>query len=438
MAITVGLDFGTHQTKICYERSEAGTLFYDVFKFKDPSGEEKLTLPSFIRRCADGTLRYGHEAAQKETGSPAVTYFKQIVFSWTATQSERNEAELWAVLYLAYVVFHLDVGLHDGYSVHMGMPTDADPEHYGFCKWQAVKVLAAAMLMVRQAFKRNLSKFLATQEHELKKLASECLGVIPSDINAVRRRFPILVFPEAYVALIPLINDRKLPSVGPNLFVDIGGGTVDISFFTNQMDESVGVNRPCLYQYHSVPYGLNMITGQNLKTSHNVEIGQGQITRQCVERFRRELVKAVTSMMHILKEEYVRQGRTHVMPFTNLCGQILDRRPICYSGGGSMFSSLKLAISDSNGGVHYNFAHVTTVSELIDHSKLYVSDKIFHVLATAFALSHQSLISGMRGMQDPDSIKLVSVSRLFSGIVAPRAYVQPVSFRGERPKRWTW
>ena len=103
-----------------------------------------------------------------------------------------------------------------------------------------------------------------------------------------------------------------------------------------------------------------------------------------------------------------------------------------------MFSSLKLAISDSNGGVHYNFAHVTTVSELIDHSKLYVSDKIFHVLATAFALSHQSLISGMRGMQDPDSIKLVSVSRLFSGIVAHRLYVQPVSFRGERPKRWTW
>ena len=83
MAITVGLDFGTHQTKICYETSEAGTLFYDVFKFKDSFGEEKLTLPSFIRRCADGTLRYGHEAAQKETGSPSVTYFKQIIKSST-------------------------------------------------------------------------------------------------------------------------------------------------------------------------------------------------------------------------------------------------------------------------------------------------------------------------------------------------------------------
>ena len=103
-----------------------------------------------------------------------------------------------------------------------------------------------------------------------------------------------------------------------------------------------------------------------------------------------------------------------------------------------MFRALRLAISNCDGGVPYDFAHVTTVAELIDHSKLYVNDKMFHVLATAFALSHQSLISGMRGIQDPDSIKLVSVSKLFHGIVVHRANVQPAASRWERPKRWTW
>ena len=438
MAITVGFDFGTHQTKVCYETSEAGTLFYEVFRFVDSYGDEKTTLPSFIRLCGDGTLRYGHEGLETDVDQPAITYFKQIMFSWTVAPAARAEAEVWSVLYLAYAIFRLDAKLGRAYRIQMGMPTDADPDHYRFCKGQAVKVMAAAMLMARSVIKNDLRTFLGMRREDLKEMAAKCLSVVPANLQDVRKRFPILVFPEAYVALIPLINDHKLPEIGPNLFVDIGGGTVDISFFTNQMDDSIGQNRPCLYQYSSVPCGLNMITGQNLKSSHNVEISQGQITRQCVDRFQAELLKTVTSMMQILRDEYVRQGRTSVMPFSNICGQILDRRPICYSGGGSMFSSLKLPLSDSRLGLNYNFSHVTTVSELIDHSKLYVSDKMFHVLATAFALSHQSLIADMREAQEPDSIKLVSVVRLFSGVVIPRSYEESIAPRWVRPKRRTW
>ena len=409
--ITVGFDFGTHQTKICYETVEAGTTFCDVFRFKKPNGEEAVTLPSFIRLGADGRLRYGYEAMIENQDWPAITYFKQRMFSWGGDVGDRAEAEGWSVLYLAYVIFNLDARFPGStpYIVQMGMPTDADPWHYAFCKHQAIKVMASAMQLVRGVFKNDLTAYLNTPATELADLARQCLNSVPPDDREARGRFPILVFPEAYAALIPLINDNKLPTVGPNLFVDIGGGTVDISFFTNQMDGTSGRRCPYLYYYYSVPYGLNMISGQDLRSAHNVEVGFEQLTAQNINGFREKMLCAIDDIMKILRLKYVEAGKTSVMPFENLCGQILHGRPVCYSGGGSMLPGLRPPLANSGGGVSYNFSHVTTVSELINHSKLYVDDRMFHVLATAFALSHHALIDGVAQGEEPDSIKLVAI-----------------------------
>lgn len=418
--ITVGFDFGTHQTKVCYEKMESGTPFYEVFRFKKQNGEDAVTLPSFIRHCEDGRLRYGYMATSEDQGGSAITYFKQIMFSWSAYASDRVAAERWSILYLAFVIFKLDEHFKTTrYVIQMGMPTDADPSHYEYCKLQAVRVMASAMRLVREVFGNDLDAYLAAPYEELAARADECLAALPRSVHEVRTRYPIFVFPEAYVALIPLINDHKLPTVGPNLFVDIGGGTVDISFFTNQMDMSIGQNRPCLYYYHSVPYGLNMITGQDLKRCHNVEVREDQITRWCIDGFGRELKLAVDQIVLALKESYAATGRSSVMPFVNLSGQVMQDRPICYSGGGSMFHGLRQPVS----GTYYNFSQVTTVAALIDHSRLYVDDKMFHVLATAFALSHQSLLVKSPGVE-PDSIRLVSVERLFDGVRLPRGKAQ--------------
>jgi hypothetical protein len=418
--ITVGFDFGTHQTKVCYEKMESGTPFYEVFRFKKQNGEDAVTLPSYIRLGEDGRLRYGYMATSEDQGGSAITYFKQTMFSWSAHTSDRVAAERWSILYLAFVIFKLDEHfMTTRYVIQMGMPTDADPSHYEYCKLQAVRVMASAMQLAREVFANDLNAYLGASYEELSARADECMATLPRSVHEVRRKYPIFVFPEAYVALIPLINDRKLPAVGPNLFVDIGGGTVDISLFTNQMDFSTGQNRPCLYYYHSVPYGLNMITGQDLKHSHNVEVRAEQITRRCVDGFGSELKLAVDQIVLALKKSYVATGRSSVMPFANLSGQVMQGRPICYSGGGSMFHGLRQPVS----GTYYNFSQVTTVAALIDHSKLYVDDRIFHVLATAFALSHQSLLVKSPGVE-PDSIRLVSVERLFDGVRLPRGNTQ--------------
>lgn len=425
--ITVGLDFGTHQTKVCFERMENGTPFYEVFRFNGRDGKQTPTLPSFVRELEDGTLRYGHDAVPVVAGSRAITYFKQMMFSWGANDANRKAAEVWSVLFLAFVVFKMDQKLRTKkYVVQMGMPTDADPGHHEFCRRQAMKVMASAMLIVRNAFRDDLEEFLSTPSARLKGLAEKCMEHINTDIREARKDFPVFVFPEAYASLIPLIKEHKLPQVGPNLFVDIGGGTVDISFFTSQEWGLIGEARPCLYYYHSAPFGLNKIVGFDIGRSHEIEVRANVITRQCVDRFRQDLTSAVARIMNILKNQYVIQGRTSVMPFATLCRQILDGRPICYSGGGSTFGNLRIPVAsrrDMRDGVYYNFSDVRSVSALIDHSKLYVKDEIFHVLATAFALSHQSL-QIRSSHAEPDAIKLVSVGKLFEGIKLPSPPMQ--------------
>lgn len=60
--IVVGLDFGTHQTKICIRRTPDeghGESSYEFFKFYDLSGQITYFLPSIIQVNNDDTLSYG-------------------------------------------------------------------------------------------------------------------------------------------------------------------------------------------------------------------------------------------------------------------------------------------------------------------------------------------------------------------------------------------
>ena len=58
--ITVGLDFGTHQTKICIEnKSDAKNPIYSFFAFNDMDGNKNVILPSIVQINKDNTLSYG-------------------------------------------------------------------------------------------------------------------------------------------------------------------------------------------------------------------------------------------------------------------------------------------------------------------------------------------------------------------------------------------
>ena len=66
----------------------------------------------------------------------------------------------------------------------------------------------------------------------------------------MKEEYGLLVFPEAYACLNPLISQGKL-ATGMSLMIDIGGGTTDISFFT------IENNKPQVYDFYSINKGLN-------------------------------------------------------------------------------------------------------------------------------------------------------------------------------------
>jgi len=58
--ITLGLDFGTHQTKVCVEdASEPRNITYTFVEFDKPDGERSFFLPSVVQLNNDDTLSYG-------------------------------------------------------------------------------------------------------------------------------------------------------------------------------------------------------------------------------------------------------------------------------------------------------------------------------------------------------------------------------------------
>ena len=60
MSITVGLDFGTHQTKVCIENNDNPTnVYYEFLSFEDLDGNRSYCLPSIIQINKDHTLSYG-------------------------------------------------------------------------------------------------------------------------------------------------------------------------------------------------------------------------------------------------------------------------------------------------------------------------------------------------------------------------------------------
>ena len=59
MDITLGLDFGTHQTKLCMSYMPNNDTIHEFIEFKNPEGAVTTLLPSVIQINNDDTLSIG-------------------------------------------------------------------------------------------------------------------------------------------------------------------------------------------------------------------------------------------------------------------------------------------------------------------------------------------------------------------------------------------
>ncbi len=448
---TVGLDFGTHQTKICVFEKEGTEKSHKFIKFKDSCGNLQYTLPSIVGIKDDGFVCYGY--LPKNFKGKVIRYFKQGVF-----RDPTSEAMYHSIWYIAYIIFLLEEKYGMDFAIQMGAPTGSDCSNISKAKQTATQIIASAYNIVEEVFKNDLKAFLSTPISKLKKLTT-----ITKYSLEVKKDLYLQVFPEAYACLRPLVSNQRI-EMGMNLMVDIGGGTTDISFFTIEKKKDSNEYEPQVYAYYSLDKGLNYLTGAdetNTNTTPNKEndsqklqksqqsnslyghissVGikllealslkeeqskpkkldsnvenSNQIIDKRKEQYFREILSICNSLQTKIENLFTQQvSRTTNTPLQNL-RNALQERPIVYCGGGSTFKVLRREYKGFVEKKHVS--HTEWKTELVVDMQEIKNQKLCPILSTAYGLSIPAT---------NDFISMKSLTDLFKHLSTP-IHLNPIS-----------
>lgn len=384
--ITVGLDFGTHQTKVCIENKDGVELSYTFMKFEDVYLRECYTLPSVIGVDENGTLHYGY--LNKHYDGKIFKYFKQSAFNSNAGYMPQKNAWYFSAWYIAYILFDLEEKYGREFAIQMGAPSDSS--HVGDVKQIATRIVASAYRLVEDVFDNDKERFLGTPIQKLVKLTE----IVPYS-QEIKEEYSLLVFPEAYACLMPLISQRKLEK-GLNLMIDIGGGTTDISFFTIEDD------KPQVYAFFSLDKGLNFLThaDDKIKPGVNSNVASAsEIDFTRLKIYQKEIRKVCSIIRNNLHKHLKEQ--TSILPGT--LNEALKGRPLVYSGGGSTFRILR--------SVYDTFEEIKLISDKewndksVEEIEYIVKDNLCPILSTAYGLANST---------EHDNIEMKPFSDIFA------------------------
>ena len=393
--ITVGLDFGTHQTKVCIEKKEGAEQSYEFFMFKDNRNWKQFTLPSVLCVDDEDHIHYGY--ILKGQKGKLVKYFKQATFTDKNDKMSKTNAIYFSIWYIAYILFDLEEVYGQEFAIQMGVPTDG--EHLEEQQKLAVRILLSAYRLVEEVFEHDKEKFLAATMHEL----CTQTELVPYDEDQ-KFMYSILVFPEAYACLMPLVKSKKIAR-GMSLMVDIGGGTTDISFFTIPTPtDPKETQRPLIYDFHSLNKGLNYLTDADQiierRVSSNVK-NADEISRVRNYDYEKDIRMLCGDLWNRLVADYKKSGR-HLFRLQ----EALKGRPIIYTGGGSTFDSLR---------TEYNpFTDIIHISEkewrrdIVKDMDIISEQGLCPILSTAYGLSISV---------EDDVIESTPFNTLFNGLM---------------------
>lgn len=376
--ITVGLDFGTHQTKVCVEVRNGIETHYNFHQFEDLDGKKHYTLPSILCITSDKKIRYGY--IDPKTSGDFKSYFKQAVYR----DSDSSYMTLWeaarySIWYLAFILFDLEEAYGDTFVIQMGVPTDS--HRIDDRKKIAVSLIASAYKLVDGVFKGDKEKFLNTDYTELCKQTE-----IVRYTDSVKKRNGVLVFPEAYACLMPMVGRGKI-SEGLNLVVDIGGGTTDISFFTIEKEkEDSPMSHPQVYDFFSISKGLNYLTLKDNVSSDTMARDVSIINTRDIDVARSQLyTKEIMNICIRIKENLTSEFKLQTRLKDFRLKNALKNRPIIYTGGGSTVMLLRKA--------YEGFCEIHQITfdswknKQFDDKSVFSDPSLCPILSTAYGLS---------------------------------------------------
>lgn len=345
--ITVGFDFGTHNTKLCIEEIDGNEKKYDFFPFEN-NGIIEYLLPSEMFIANNGRITYGF-VGEKGNGR-FIQNFKQRVF----TNLEGGDADKrYCIWFIANIIFDLEVKYQNQFTIQMGVP--ADNTNLLVKKKLAKSIVASAYYLVENVFKNDKKLFLESTEQELIKKTR-----IIVDENEIME-YGTLVFPEAYAYLLMFARRDAIPR-GMSLIVDLGGSTTDISFF-NISTMGKGGQAPIIYNFKSLNIGTNQLylprkvadklkeneierswLAQKLNKLGSVKLFSkpqtlnykfllsDDINEDALEKYKKEFNRACTELILALLNRYIEQKQGSAARLY----EALTNRPIIFAGGGSM------------------------------------------------------------------------------------------------------
>lgn len=366
--ITVGLDFGTHQTKVCIEKKVSVAPSYSFMRFDDENGNELFTLPSVVGVSDDDFLSYGY--LPRNFKGDIIRYFKQNAFRTSTSGLSQTNAMFFSTWYLANILFDLEDIYGQEFTIQMGAPTDSS--HISQVKEIATRIIASAYRLVEDVFEKDKQKFLATPLDELARLT-----VLVPYSKQIKEEYGLLVFPEAYACLKPLVSQGKLAK-GMSLMIDIGGGTTDISFF------AIKDNLPQVYDFYSINKGLNYLAcvDNNSQEGTMAKVrDESAINPVKKIEYINEVKRVCKQLRDKLKSEFKSQTHLNIQRLWDA----LENRPLVYCGGGSTFDMLCVQYGGFKDTKRVSFKEWNTRA-VKDIAEIYQND-LFPILSTAYGLA---------------------------------------------------
>lgn len=208
--IKIGLDFGTHQTKICVQRipdEGHGEPIYEFFQFSDYKGNKHYTIPSVIQINEDDTLSYGF------VGNKRIKVKSELILE----NQEEPDVE--------FDIPSVAKDLYNKYSTSSTLPND-------------IKVLECML----QIHLNHIMEWNATTKEDIKKNHEELINERNKTTNVLRyfkqssfcqhkwSKFNLISSDYAcilYLAYILFLLENRF---GTNFSINIGIPTDDISY----------------------------------------------------------------------------------------------------------------------------------------------------------------------------------------------------------------
>ncbi len=354
-----------------YEEAKAEYERKCIQRNKDIA-QDKQEVDAFNEKLRDDYERRmriweDYEHREQEIIPATFRSFKQMVFSDGFEWRFDLDPMLVSIWYLCFVFFDLDAE-YGTQNLIVSMGTSSGQKNWDINKRRATQIILTVYDLIENVFEHDKELFLAATLDELKSVTR-----IKEFTETAKEDNQIFVFPEAYANLNPLAMQKRF-GTGVNAVVDIGGGTTDISIFVAPLGDEVKI-----FDYVSIPYGVNAIEKDGLDAHF----------------------KAVENRMDYFSMK-IKHHAQSIGVKQSEATDIVTKRPVVFTGGGSMIPELRKPYMGFTDVIHMGSALLNNYS--IDDA-LEVSNKI-PMLSTALGLA----LCG----SDDRRIPLISYRTLFA------------------------